>query len=222
MFLRQNSVQVIVFGPFLDSTDGVTPETGLTISPADFQLSKDGAVFAQTASITNAPHDIDGWYRKGLEEADVDTVGELVLQVTISGALPVWVRWYVVEEAIYDALFAASSPGYLQPTVAARTLDVTAGGNAGIDWGNVAAPTSTVDLTNTTISDILTTQMTESYSIDGVAPTLAQALFLIQQRLGDFSISGSTITVTEIDGATTAATYALDSATNPTSSSRST
>jgi hypothetical protein len=40
----------------------------------------------------------------------------------------------------------------LQPTVASRTLDVTATGAAGVDWGNVENPTTTVGLTNTTIS----------------------------------------------------------------------
>lgn len=71
-------------------------------------------------------------------------------------------------------------------------------------------------------SDILSTQMTEAYAADGVAPTLAQSLLMIQQLLGDFSISGTTLTVKEIDGTTTAATYTLNHATNPTSLTRST
>jgi hypothetical protein len=40
----------------------------------------------------------------------------------------------------------------LAPTVASRTLDVTATGAAGIDWGNVENPTTTVALTNTSIN----------------------------------------------------------------------
>ena len=39
----------------------------------------------------------------------------------------------------------------LAPTVAARTLDVTAGGAAGIDWGNVENVTTIHDFTSTTI-----------------------------------------------------------------------
>ncbi len=64
--------------------------------------------------------------------------------------------------------------------------------------------------------------MTESYSTDGAAPTLAQAQFLTMQRLYDFAISGTTITVKRIDGSTTAATITIDSATTPTSSARAT
>lgn len=39
----------------------------------------------------------------------------------------------------------------LQPTVAGRTLDVTAGGEAGIDWANIGSPTTVVNLSGTTI-----------------------------------------------------------------------
>jgi hypothetical protein len=39
----------------------------------------------------------------------------------------------------------------LNPTTAGRTLDVTATGAAGIDWGNVENPTTTVGLSGTTV-----------------------------------------------------------------------
>jgi len=49
---------------------------------------------------------------------------------------------------------------------------------------------------------------------------LAQALFLIQQTVGEFAISGTTITAKKLDGAATAATYTLDDGTSPTSRTR--
>lgn len=69
---------------------------------------------------------------------------------------------------------------------------------------------------------VLTTQMTEAYAADGVAPTLAQAIFLMMQTVSEFSISGTTITVKKLDGSTTAATFTLNSATTPTSRTRAT
>lgn len=39
----------------------------------------------------------------------------------------------------------------LAPTTAGRTLDVSAGGEAGVDWANVGSPTTAVDLSGTTI-----------------------------------------------------------------------
>lgn len=73
---------------------------------------------------------------------------------------------------------------------------------------------------DTQLAALFTTAMTESYAADGSAPTPAQALFLIQQRLTEFAISGTTITVKKLDGSTTAATLTLDDATAPTSSTR--
>lgn len=77
-------------------------------------------------------------------------------------------------------------------------------------------------LNNVSVADLLTTQMTEAYASDGTAPTLAQAIFLIQQTIGDFSISGTTLTAKKLDGSTTAATYTLNDGANPTSRTRST
>ena len=71
-------------------------------------------------------------------------------------------------------------------------------------------------------SAVLTTQMTESYNTDGTAPTLTQAVMLALQTLTEFAISGTTLTVKQLDGSTTAATFTLDDGTSPTSLTRAT
>lgn len=43
-------------------------------------------------------------------------------------------------------------PPALLPTVAGRQLDVSTGGEAGVDWANVGSPTTTVNLSGTTIN----------------------------------------------------------------------
>ena len=68
---------------------------------------------------------------------------------------------------------------------------------------------------------VLTTQLTEAYATDGVAPTLAQAVFMILQLLSEFTISGTTITTKKLDGSTTAMVHTMDDATTPTSRTRS-
>lgn len=70
------------------------------------------------------------------------------------------------------------------------------------------------------VSDILTTQMTESYAANGVAPTLAQAQFALHQMLMQFAISGTTYTVKKLNNSTTAFVVTLDDATTPTSAVR--
>ena len=71
-----------------------------------------------------------------------------------------------------------------------------------------------------TASEIFTTQMTEAYAANGVAPTMAESLFAIHQMLMDFSIGGTSYTVKKLDSTTTAFVVTLDSATNPTGATR--
>lgn len=138
-FLRQSTVQTIRFGPFLDAGDGVTEETALTITQALRRLSKDGGAFAQSSHIGNSVHDSDGWYSDDLDATDTATVGELILNVQDpANHLPVWMRWWVLTQAVYDAIYGAAAAGPLQSTVAGRTLDVNAAGEAGLDLANVS------------------------------------------------------------------------------------
>jgi len=86
---------------------------------------------------------------------------------------------------------------------------------------SIAQEATLAALNDISVADVLTTQMTESYAADGVAPTLTQALLLIQQVLTEKAIAGTTMTIKQLDGSTTAATCTLDDATSPTSITRS-
>ena len=72
----------------------------------------------------------------------------------------------------------------------------------------------------TALNTLLTTAMTESYAADGATMTPAQALYLLVAVLTEFAISGTTLTAKKVDGSTTAATFTLNSATEPTSITR--
>lgn len=115
-------------------------------------------------------------------------------------------------------------------TAAASAADFLAEINAEADTaladaGVTTTVTGRIDAaisTRATPAQILTTAMTESYAADGAAPTLAQAVFAIQQMLQERSISSTTLTVKKLDGSTTAMTFTLDSASSPTSITRAT
>ena len=47
--------------------------------------------------------------------------------------------------------FSIENRSALRPTTAGRTLDVSAGGEAGVDWANIGSPTTTVGLSGTTV-----------------------------------------------------------------------
>lgn len=103
-------------------------------------------------------------------------------------------------------------------TGAVGSVTGNVGGNV---VGSVASVTAGVTLTNAGIDALFTRQLTESYAADGAAPTVAQSLMLIQQMLGDFEISGTTLTVKRVNGSTTAATFTLNDGTTPTGITRS-
>lgn len=103
-FLKQSTAFTFRAGPFVDSTDGVTAETALTIAQADIQISKAGGAFAQTSSSPTTTHDADGWYQCPLTSTDTGTVGALTVQITMAGALPVWHDFMVLPANVYDSL----------------------------------------------------------------------------------------------------------------------
>lgn len=120
--LKQSTAVDVLIGPFVDSTDGDAEETGLTIAQADVRLSKNGQTAAAKNDATTAAHDADGFYNCELDATDTNTVGQLTLYVHVAGALAVRHDFQIVEEAVYDQLFAASAPGAAS-TTALQTVD---------------------------------------------------------------------------------------------------
>lgn len=112
--LRQSTAsQEVPLGHFLDSTDGNTEETGLTIANTDIKLHKAGGTSLTNKNSGGGTHMATGVYYAVLDATDTDTVGPLVIFVHVSGALAVKLDCFVFEEAIYDAFYAASAPGYI-------------------------------------------------------------------------------------------------------------
>lgn len=117
MYLKQSTAsQVRSIGPFVDDADFKTAETGLTIANTDIKLMANGGTSANKNS-GGGTHLVNGVYAVTFDATDTATVGELQVSVVVAGALPVFTKFFVLEEAVYDALFAASAPGFA--TVAA-------------------------------------------------------------------------------------------------------
>lgn len=110
--LKQSTAVDIIVGPFVDSTDGNTEETGLTIAQANVRLSKNGQTMAQKNDNTTCAHDANGMYNCELDATDTDTVGQLTVYIHVAGALAFRMDFQVIEEAIYDALYGASATGF--------------------------------------------------------------------------------------------------------------
>jgi hypothetical protein len=73
----------------------------------------------------------------------------------------------------------------LKPTTAARTLDVSAGGEAGLDWANIGSPTTAVNLSGTNID------------VDQVVASVSGAVASVTGAVG--SVTGLTAATVHAD-----------------------
>ena len=203
-FLKQSTAVDVLVGPFLDESDGKTAETGLTISQADVRLSKNGQNMAQKNDSTSCAHDELGMYNCELDATDTNTVGQLTISIHESGALPVRLDYHIVEEAVYDAMYGASAAGPLQSTTAGRTLDVTANGEAGLDFGNT---TGTIDAAQLGADCITAAKIADdAIAAEHIASGAIVAATFASGAINAAAIATDAITSNELaDGAITAA-----------------
>lgn len=179
MFLRQSTAsQEILLGPFVDSTDGVTAETGLTIANTDIKLWKGGTTSEADKNSGGATHIASGRYHATLDATDTDTVGMLEVNVAVVGALPVRRTYYVLEEAVYDALFAASSAGYATAAnvaaVETDTQDIQSRLPAALVSGRIDASVGAMAANTMTASALAIDAVTEIQSGLATAASVAE------------------------------------------------
>jgi hypothetical protein len=161
--IRQNATHKVVIGPCVAVGDGFTPVTTLAISASDEAeaiLHDNATVVSISAYTFAAIATADGYYHLTLQSGISGTVGHMTIVINDDSlCLPIRADFTVLEEAVYDSMYKAAAEGPLQGTTVGNTLDVTATGAAGIDWGNVENKTTANDLSATDIqlADTVTT-----------------------------------------------------------------
>lgn len=106
IFLRQSTAsQEVPLGRFVDSTDGNTEETALSIANTDIKIWKTGATTLANKNSGGATHISNGEYYAVFDATDTDTIGPLKICIHVAGALYVQVFATVLDEAVYDAMF---------------------------------------------------------------------------------------------------------------------
>lgn len=215
------------------------PATGKTIPVV---ISKNGGALANpSAGATNLTEIASGWYFVDLSVADHDTQGPLLIRGTeadiddteriLEVSDPFNNGFTGVPAAAADAagglpisdaggLDLDTQFGAIVAAVAASAIRTALGlTSANLDSQLGDLPTN-AELTSA-LAAYAAGQPTESYAADGSVPTRDQFLFMILQSLGEFSISGTSLTTRKLDKATTAMVHTLDDATSPTSRTRS-
>jgi len=110
IFLKQSTAsQEVPLGYFVDSTDGNTEETALTIANTDIKLWKNGAITLANKNSGGATHISNGIYYAVLDATDTDTVGPMVIFVHVTGALTVRLECCVLAANVFDSIVAGSA-----------------------------------------------------------------------------------------------------------------
>jgi hypothetical protein len=163
LLAKQSTARILIVGPILDSAGAEYASAVI----GDLSISKNGGTLTALAASATLVYIANGMYTLTLTTGNTDTLGALEISCNKSTYQMRQKELQIVPAMIYDSLVlgtddldtntkkwndltAVALP--LVPTVAGRTLDVSAGGEAGIDWANIGSPTTAVAFTGSTIS----------------------------------------------------------------------
>lgn len=128
LIARQSTALELAIGPVLDANGAAVTDCVV----GDFKLKKTTGNFAALNGSATLTHVSAGVYDLVLTTSDTDTVGLCCVAIddTVNACPLVYLQ--VIEEAVYDAHYAASAPGYVANApvnVAQISGDATAADN---------------------------------------------------------------------------------------------
>lgn len=161
------------------------PSTGAPFTLAGtpvVSVYKDGSLTQSTSGVTLTV-DFDGV--SGLHHLAIDTSADGTFYSAGSHFEAVITTGTVDSVSVVGSCIASFSirkDSALKPTTAGRTLDVSAGGEAGLDWANIGSPTTAVNLSATNID------------VDQVVASVSGAVGSVTGNVGG-NVNGSVATV---------------------------
>ena len=206
---KKNAEYIFYIG-LPDQADTKLFKANPTIAAGDFKVSTDGGALGNPATIPAVTPASGKMVKVTLSASEMN--GDNVTLVASDAAGAEWCDVIMnIQTSVAQIDDLATSTALATAQTDLDTITGTDGATLATAQGNYAPAKA---------SDILTTALTEAYAADGAAPTLSELLFLVQQSIHEFAISGVTRTVKKLDGTTTAATFTFDDASSPTSTTR--
>lgn len=149
IYLKQSTAsQEIPLGYFVDSTDGNTEETALTIANTDIKLHKAGATTLANKTSGGATHISNGIYYAVLDATDTDTLGSLIVFCHPTGALAVRAECVVLAANVYDSMIGGGDTLDVQVTgIGANVITATSIAADAITDAKVAADVTIASVT---------------------------------------------------------------------------
>lgn len=172
--------QIVMFGPFLDDTDGITNELSLAITAANILFHKKNAVSTVIHSLSGATHIVSGLYAVTMGTGDTDVFGPMTGYIDVGGALATKLEMVVMEADAYDALYATSGTGHID-----------------MDHEGLILQATTIATLASQTSFTLTAGSTDDDAYNGATIVIVDASTGVQKAFGSISdYTGSTKTVT--------------------------
>lgn len=178
-----NGVAFSVYIALQDMTNPGSYKANPTLAAGDAKVSIDGGALANLATLPAVGPAGSIWVLVTLSAAEM-TGDNIAIQLIDQTNPKEWADYGFVVQTVAGA--------WLRPTTAGRTLDVTAGGNAGIDWANVEAPTTAQGLTGTTIatSQVVASVTGAVASVTGAVGSVTGAVGSVTGNVGG-NVTGS-------------------------------
>ena len=108
--LRQSTARTIIIGPFLDDTDGKTPETAVDVTTINCDLykgsTKSDLSLTASGGDNDCVHVANGYYSLELTTGNSDTLANGKLSFNVSGAMPFWEDLKVVTANYWDSKYS--------------------------------------------------------------------------------------------------------------------
>jgi hypothetical protein len=188
----------------VDDVDFKSVETALTIANTDIKLIVNGGASANKNS-GGGTHRVNGVYGVTFDATDTATVGEMEVSVSVSGALVVFDKFFVVEEAVYDALFVAAAPGY----VVDQPVNVTKVGGTTQTAGDIMADTN--DIQSRLPAALVSGRM--DASVGAMAANVLTAAAIAADAITDAKVAAD-VTIASVTGAVGSVTAGVTVTTN--------
>lgn len=174
-FAAQTNISLVITTGTVDSVSVVGEVVGsFSIQNRPVNVNQINGVATTSVTAVNAnvgttqPLNFTGTAGSALVKGDaVDWAGGAIPSPTVPGVPN-------VNAKTWNDLTTVDLP--LAPTTAGRTLDVSTGGEAGLDWANIGSPTTVVGLSGTTIKAVTDGVALASTAIQAIWDALTSAL----------------------------------------------
>lgn len=215
-FLKTNTATRISVGPFFDKTDGVTPETALTVTGCKLTLVVDtGGVPTlvldtnPTASggandMVHITGDDAGFYDLELAAADVNYVGRAMLAITDAAThCPVFHEFMILPANVYDSLVGGTDTLNADVTQISGAAVSTTTAQLGVNAVQISASATAADNVEVAFASTLA----EEAAVPAAnAPIWTKLNFLFLKARNKITQTATTQIVKADDGTTTVAT----------------